>query len=120
MNPDPNDHTGHSHDVTSHRILVDVNDLSTSLNSGQRILPKRNYIVPHEGIWCAGHPTECNMYNNASYRQYNVIGVNQPFSFTSVGSTVREQPAIIAWTGATVSDPIQPAAGNRWYLVHGL
>src|SRR5207249_1949397 len=29
-----NDHTGHSHDVTSHRILVDVNDLNISLNPG--------------------------------------------------------------------------------------
>src|SRR5438552_980729 len=27
-----NDHSGHSHDVTSHRMLVDVNDLNTSLN----------------------------------------------------------------------------------------
>src|SRR5439155_17409063 len=32
QNPDPNDHSGHAHDVTSHRILVDVNDLNTSLN----------------------------------------------------------------------------------------
>src|SRR5215831_473017 len=29
-----NDHSGHSHDVTSHRMLVDVNDLSTTLNPG--------------------------------------------------------------------------------------
>src|SRR6266568_2082478 len=34
QNPDPNDHSGHSHDATSHRILVDVNDLNTSLNPG--------------------------------------------------------------------------------------
>ena len=60
------------------------------------------------------------MYNNASYRQCNVIGINQPFSFNFVGNTFREQPAIKAWTGATVSDPIQPAPGNRRYLVHGL
>jgi hypothetical protein len=118
VNPDPNDHTGHSHDVTSHRMLVDVNDLSTSLNPGATYFAEANYIVPDEGIWCAAHPTECNMYNNASYRQYNVIGVNQPFNFQSVGSTVREQPAIKAWTGATVSDPIQPAAGTDgiWFM----
>jgi len=112
------DHSGHSHDVTSHRMLVDVNDLNTSLNVGAKYFAEANYIVPDEGIWCATHPTECNMYNNASYRQYSVIGINQPFSFQSVGATVREQPAIMAWTGATVSDPIQPAPGTDgiWFM----
>src|SRR5438445_11297801 len=58
------------------------------------------------------------MYNNASYRQYSVIGINQPFSFSPVGATVSEQPAIKAWTGATVSDPIQPAPGTDgiWFM----
>jgi hypothetical protein len=107
-----NDHTGHNHDVTSHRILVNVDDLSTSLNPGASYFAEANYIVPDEGIWCQSHPTECNMYNNASYHQYNVIGINQPFSFSPVGATVREQPAIMAWTGATVSGPIQPDPGN--------
>src|SRR5437899_7111811 len=72
-----NDHSGHSHDVTSHRMLVDVNDLNTSLNVGAKYFAEANYIVPDEGIWCATHPKECNMYNNASYRQYSVIGINQ-------------------------------------------
>src|SRR5438093_3040392 len=114
----PNNHSGHVHDVTSHRMLVDVNDLNTSLNAGAKYFAEANYIVPDEGIWCATHPTECNMYNNASYRQYSVIGINQPFSFQSVGATVREQPAIMAWTGATVSDPIQPAPGTDgiWFM----
>ena len=60
------------------------------------------------------------MYNNASYRQCSVIGINQPFSFNFVGNTLREQPAIKAWTGATVNDQIEPDHGKRWYLVHGL
>src|SRR5438477_4447101 len=34
QSPNPNDHTGHVHYVTSHRILVDVNDLNTSMNVG--------------------------------------------------------------------------------------
>src|SRR5438094_1415094 len=106
-----NDHSGHSHDVTSHRMLVDVNDLNTSLNVGAKYFAEANYIVPDEGIWCATHPTECNMYNNASYRQYSVTGINQPFSFSSVGATVREQPAIMAWTGAIVNEG-EPDPGN--------
>jgi hypothetical protein len=112
-----NDHGGHSHDVTSHRILVDVNDLNTSLNPGATYFAEANYIVPHEGTWCQSHPSECNMYNNASYEQYTVTGINQPFSFSPVGSTVREQPAIMAWTGATVNQ-IEPDPGNDgiWFM----
>jgi len=112
-----NDHTGHAHDVTSHRMLVDVDDLNTSLNPGATYFAEAEYIVPHEGTWCQSHPTECNMYNNASYKQYTVIGINQPFSFNPVGNTVREQPAIEAWTGATVTQ-FQPDPGNDgiWFM----
>jgi hypothetical protein len=110
QNPDPNDHNGHSHDVTAHRILVDVDDLNTSLNPGATYFAEANYIVPHEGTWCQSHPTECNMYNNASYQQHSVTGINQPFSFSPVGPTVREQPAIMAWTDATVNQ-VQPVPG---------
>jgi hypothetical protein len=105
-----NNHSGHVHDVTSHRILVNVDDLNTSLNPGATYFAEAQYIVPHEYAWCQTHPGQCNMYNNASYRRYNVTGINQPFSFASVGATVRIQPAIMAWTGATVNQ-IQPASG---------
>ncbi len=117
QNPDPNDHTGHLHDVTSHRILVNVGDLSTTLNPGATYFAEAEYIVPHEGTWCQNHPDQCNMYNNASYKQYAVTGINQPFSFSPVGSTVREQPAITAWTGATVNQ-IEPDHGNDgiWFM----
>ena len=114
QNPDPNDHSGHVHapaDPTAHRILVDVDDLNTSLNPGATYFAEAEYIVPHEGTWCQAHPTECNMYNNASYRQCSVIGINQPFSFNFVGNTVREQPALMAWAGATVNEG-EPDPGN--------
>jgi hypothetical protein len=111
QNPDSNDHNGHIHDVTSHRMLVDVNNLNTSLNPGATYFAEANYIVPHEGTWCQSHPTECNMYNNASYKQFTVVGINQPFTFNPVGSTVREQPAIMAWTGALVNEG-EPDPGN--------
>jgi hypothetical protein len=112
-----NDHSGHSHDVTSHRMLVDVNDLNTSLNPGATYFAEAEYIVPHEGTWCQSHPDQCNMYNNASYRPYTVTGINQPFSFSGAGATVREHPAITAWTGATVNQ-IQPDPGNDgiWFM----
>jgi hypothetical protein len=112
-----NDHSGHSHDVTSHRMLVDVNDLNTSLNTGATYFAEAEYIVPDEGIWCQSHPDQCNMYNNASYRPYTVTGINQPFSFAGAGATVREHPAIMAWTSATVNQ-IQPAPGTDgiWFM----
>jgi hypothetical protein len=112
-----NNHSGHIHDVTSHRILVDVNDLNTSLNTGATYFAEAEYIVPHEYTWCQSHPGQCNMYNNASYRRYNVTGVNQPFTFNSVGATVREEAAIFAWTGATVirNEP-DPGNDGIWYM----
>src|SRR5438094_4010527 len=106
-----NDHSGHIHDVTSHRILVDVNDLNTSLNPGATYFAEAEYIVPHEYAWCQSHPGQCNMYNNASYRQYTVTGINQPFTFTAAGATARAHPAIMAWTGPTVSQ-LEPDPGN--------
>ena len=112
-----NNHSGHSHDVTSHRMLVDVNDLNTTLNQGATYFAEAEYIVPHEGTWCQSHPDQCNMYNNASYKRYNVTGVTQPFSFSAVGSTVQEHPAITAWTGATVNQ-VEPAPGTDgiWFM----
>jgi hypothetical protein len=57
------------------------------------------------------------MYNNASYRPYTVTGINQPFSFTGAGATVREQPALMAWAGATVNQ-VRPDPGNDgiWFM----
>jgi hypothetical protein len=115
-----NDHSGHVHaptDPTAHRILVNVDDLNTSLNAGATYFAEAEYIVPHEYTWCQSHPGQCNMYNNASYKRYTVTGINQPFSFSPVGSTVREQPAIEAWTGATVNqvEP-DPANDGIWFM----
>jgi hypothetical protein len=50
-----NNHSGHVHnpgDPTAHRILVNVNDLNTSLNTGAKYFAEAEYIVPHEGTWC--------------------------------------------------------------------
>jgi hypothetical protein len=115
----PNNHSGHAHDGTSHRILVEINDLNTNLNPGATYFTEAQYVTKHEYDWCQAHPGECNQYNNASYRQYSVSGVNPPFSFSPVGNTVREQPAIMAWvpTGATVNQ-VEPAPGNDgiWFV----
>ena len=56
------------------------------------------------------------MYNNVSYRQYSVSGTTN-FTFSPVAATVRMQPAIKAWTGATVNQ-IEPDPGNDgiWFM----
>src|SRR6184192_600382 len=69
-----NNHSGHVHDVTSHRILVDTGDLIPAQNQGATYFAEAEYIVPHEYTWCQSHPGQCNMYNNASYHQYTVSG----------------------------------------------
>ena len=106
-----NSHTGHTHVGPSHRILTEISDLNTSLNPGATYYAEGQYVTPHEYAWCTGHPGQCNMNNNVSYRRYSVTGTASPFSFSAVGSTVRMTPAIRAWTGATFAD-IAPDSAN--------
>jgi hypothetical protein len=99
----PNLHSGiHTHTGTSHRILVEVDDLNTTMNAGATYYSEGQYVTPHEYAWCQANPGQCNMNNNVSYRRYNVNGTASPFTFSPVGATVRMQPAINAWTGATL------------------
>ena len=112
------DHNGHSHNGVSHRVLVEANDLNTTMNQGATYFAEAQYVTPHEYAWCQAHPGECNMFNNASYRQFSVTGTTS-FTFSPLGSTVRMQSAIEAWagTGATVTQ-IQPDPGNDgvWFM----
>lgn len=111
-----NNHTGHSHNGTTHRILTEVANLNTTLNPGATYFTEAQYVTPHEYAHCQANPTQCNMYNNASYRQYTVTGTtcasgsSNCYTFSPVSATVRMKPAIEAWTGATLV-PIQPAPG---------
>jgi hypothetical protein len=107
----PNTHTSHVHTGPSHRILVEVNDLNTSLNAGATYYAEAQYVTPHEYAWCVANPGQCNMNNNASYRQFSVSGTVSPFSFAAVGTTLRSKSALAAWTGST-SVLIQPDSAN--------
>jgi hypothetical protein len=107
----PNNHTGHVHLGPSHRVLVEIDDLNTTLNPGATYWAEGQYITPHEHAWCQAHPGQCNMYNNVSYRRFTVIGTSSPFSFSPVGATVRMKAAIAAWNGATLTQ-IEPDPGN--------
>ena len=114
-----NSHTGHSHTGTSHRVTVATSDLDPNQNSGATYFGEAQYITPHEYSWCQSHPGQCNMYNNASYRQFTVNGGPTNFTFLALGSTVRMQPAIMTWagTGAAVNQ-IEPDPGNDgiWFM----
>ena len=108
--PSPADHTGHLHTGTSHRVTVAMSDLDTTQNPGATYFAEGQYVTPHEYAWCQANPGQCNMYNNVSYRQFSVSGSTN-FTFSPVGSTARSQPAIFAWSGATINK-IEPDAGN--------
>ena len=116
-NPNPADHSqhttsaGHPHTGASHRVRVLMDDLRTNLNVGASYFAEAQYVTPHEYAWCQSHPGQCNMYNNVSYRQISVTGTGSSFSFTNVGSTVRQRPAIFGWTGATVNQ-FEPVPGT--------
>lgn len=105
-----NSHTGHSHSGPTHRILTEISDLSTTQNPGATYYAEAQYVTPHEYAWCQSNPGQCNMYNNVSYRRYNVSGTGSPFTFSAVGSTVRAKRAVSAWTGASFVE-LQPAPG---------
>ena len=84
------DHTGHSDSsaAPTHRALVEMTDLNTTMNPGAIYIGEAQYVTPHEYAWCQSHPGECNMYNNVSYRRFNVSGTTS-FTFSAVGATVR-------------------------------
>jgi len=114
---DANDHTGHNHTGTSHRVTIATTDLDPTQNPGATYFAEAQYVTPHEYSWCQSNPGECNMYNNASYRPFSVNGGPTNFTFSGVGPTIRMQPAIMAWAGATVSQ-IEPDPGNDgiWFM----
>jgi hypothetical protein len=107
----PNNHSGHTHPGPAHKILVEIADLSTTLNPGATYYAESQYITPHEYVWCQSHAGQCNMNNNVSYRKYSVNGTGSPFSFTQGGATQRTKAAITAWTGATLVG-FEPDPGN--------
>ena len=103
------DHTGHVHTAVSHMMLIESNDLNQTLNAGATYYAELLYVTPDEYAWCQTHAGECNMYNNSSYRQYNVSGTTS-FTFAPVSATVRMTLPINAWTGATIN-PVEPVPG---------
>src|SRR6478672_7335067 len=109
-NPDPTNHTGHNDIGASHRVRVNISDLNTTLNQGATYFAEAQYLTPQEYAWCQTHPGQCNMYNNATYHQFLVNGTTS-FTFSPLGAAVRMQPAVKAWTGATVNQ-VQPDPGN--------
>jgi hypothetical protein len=113
----PNSHGGHSHNGVSHRIIVEGDDLNPSLNPGATFYGEAQYITPHEFTWCSTHPGTCiadsgsNTFNNASSRKVNVSGSGTNYNFSWNGATLRKQPAITQWAGATITR-IEPAPGQ--------
>ena len=105
------EHTGHNDVSTAptHRALIEMNDLNTTMNPGATYYAEAQYVTPHEYAWCQSHPGECNMYNNVSSRQFTVTGTTS-FTFGAVGSTMRMIPAINSWPGATIN-LIEPEPG---------
>ena len=59
-------HNGHNHTGTSHRVTIATSDLDPTQNPGATYFAEAQYVTPHEYSWCQSHPGECNMYNNAS------------------------------------------------------
>jgi hypothetical protein len=95
-----------------------MSDLNTTQNAGATYYAEAQYDTPQEYAWCQAHPGQCNMYNNASYRRFNVTGTTN-FTFTSVGTTTRMKPATDAWTGSMTAlvEP-EPGIDGRAFVVY--
>ncbi|HEY4273805.1 MAG TPA: hypothetical protein VGM65_17540 [Candidatus Udaeobacter sp.] len=115
-----NNHSGHTHDGVSHRVRVEIDDLNQTINQGATYFAEGQYVTPHEYAWCQSHPGQCNMYNNVSYRQFQVSGTTS-FSFSPLGNTIWRRPAISAWadSGASVNQ-LEPDPGNDgiWFMAY--
>jgi hypothetical protein len=95
------DHRDHTHDGISHRIQVLDVDLMPSLNPGARYFSEGQYVTPHEFDNPDGLANQ-NMNNNVSHREVGVTeGTPGNFTFPNIGPTVREEPSLNEWTGAT-------------------
>ncbi len=102
-----NSHSGAGHATDSgagHRVRTEIADLTPSLNPGATYYAESQYVTPHEYVWCQANPTQCNMFNNVSYRRYNVVNSVSPFSFSPAAATVRQKTAISSWPGSTSSE----------------
>lgn len=99
-----NSHSGHTHTGPTHRILTEMSDLVPAQNSGATYYAESQYVTPHEYVWCQANPTQCNMFNNVSYRRYNVTNSASPFSFSPGASTVRMKTAVSSWPGASLAE----------------
>ena len=112
-----NNHSGHSHTGTSHRVTRCNERLGPTAESRCHLFCRSAVCHSARVPWCQSHPGQCNMYNNASYRQFTVGGGPTNFTFAGVGSTMRMQPAIMAWPAAVVSQ-VEPDPGNDgiWFM----
>ncbi len=102
------DHRGHVFDGASLRCQVRDSDLIPAQNVGARYFSEAQYVNPHEYNNPQSRANQ-NMNNNVSYRELSVsMPSNGNYNFSNVGATVREQPAVEAWPGAS-STLIEPA-----------
>jgi hypothetical protein len=72
-----NNHTGHSHDATSHRMLVDTSDLIPAQNPAPSILPKRSTSsrTNTPGAKVIRASATCTL---CFYQRHNVVAALQP------------------------------------------
>jgi len=112
-------HAFHAHTAVSHRIQVRDEELDQGLhgNSTAQYFAEAQYVTPHEHILSNGIAN--TMFNNVSYRRFSVSGFSGgSYTFTSNGTTIRELPAMYAWSSfKTIIEPA-PGADGRAILAY--
>jgi len=91
-------------------------DLDPSRNAGARWFAEGHYVALDDA-------ESGNAHNNASYREVSFSARGDAFRGGLIGATVREQPAIMAWTDAEPSAVVQTVDdpdNGRFYVGHNV
>lgn len=112
VHPEPRSNPpGATSSNVSRRMHIRISELEVSNGSGDvnatRYFGEGQYVASDDSTPNPGNPAQSNKNNNCSYRPISVSGSGTAWTFTAIGSTTRQQPAIRAWkaTDPTASIP---------------
>lgn len=96
--------------VLDRRIVINNADIDPALNQGARYFAEIQYMTADDNAMLG------NGANNCSWREIQFTGNNAPFNVSFVSSTVREDPALLAWQAidpnVMVSEVQMPGDGS--------
>ena len=113
-----NNHIGHSHTGTSHRVTVASSDLNPAQNSGATYFGEAQYVTPHDTRGANRIPISATCITTLP-----IAGSLSAAAGTTTHFHLPLAPcgcSLPSWHGRGHSEPESARAGKRRHLVHGL